>query len=181
MRILYLYDMKLINYLKHLILEADFEKILRIFPNLQKGMEKMILFQTAHQLYERNGEGELNNKILFLIDKDEYESGVNTKIIVESIDNNFYKIFDSFIDEFETGEKKKRIIFVDDFKLLEDIFIEYILEGKMLDETTMKVTIITSAYSTDKNYFKKLKKYTTTLVPLTESLNLQNIKVVYLF
>jgi hypothetical protein len=118
---------------------------------------------------------------LFLIDKDEYESGVNTKIIVESIDDNFYKIFDSFIDEFKSGEKKKRIIFVDDFKLLEDIFIEYILEGKMLDETTMKVTIITSAYSIDKNYFKKLKKYTTTLVPLTESLNLQNIKVVYLF
>ena len=173
--------MKLINLVKKLILESDFKTSFRIIPDLKKGMEKMILFQTAHQLYERNGGGELNNKILFLIDKDEYESGVNTKIIVESIDDNFYKIFDSFIDEFESGEKKKRIIFVDDFKLLEDIFIEYILEGKMLDETTMKVTIITSAYSIDKNYFKKLKKYTTTLVPLTESLNLQNIKVVYLF
>lgn len=181
MRILYLYDMKLITIVKKLILESDFKTSFRITPDLKKGMEKMILFQTAHQLYERNGEGKLDNKILFLIDKDEYESGVNTKIIVESIDNNFYKIFDSFIDEFESGEKKKRIIFVDDFKLLEDVFIEYILEGKMLDETTMKITIITSAYSLDKNYFKKLKKYTTTLVPLTESLNLENIKVVYLF
>lgn len=181
MRILYLYSMKLITLVKQLIFESDFKTSFRITPDLKKGMEKMILFQTAHQLYERNGEGELNNKILFLIDKDEYESGVNTKIIVESINNNFYKIFDSFIDEFESGEKKKRIIFVDDFRLLEDIFIEYILEGKMLDETTMKVTIITSAYSIDKNYFKKLKKYTTTLVPLTESLNLGDIKVIYLF
>jgi hypothetical protein len=103
MRILYLYDMKLINLVKELILESDFKTSFRITPDLRKGMEKMILFQTAHQLYERNGEAEFNNKILFLIDKDEYESGVNTKIIVESIDNNFYKIFDSFVDEFESG------------------------------------------------------------------------------
>lgn len=181
MSILYLYGMKLITIIKKLILESDFKTSFRITPDLKKGMEKMILFQTAHQLYERNGEGELNNKILFLIHTDEYKSGVNTKIIVESIDNNFYKIFDSFIDEFELGEKKKRIIFVDDFKLLEDIYIEYILEGKMLDETTMKVTIITSAYSEDKNFFKKLKNYDTTLVSLTESFSPENLKVVYLF
>jgi hypothetical protein len=180
--LLYLYDMKLINCLRYLILESEFQNEFKIFPSLKRDMEVILLYQTKHQRWERNGEGIIDNELIDKIYLGEYESGVNTNVIVESIDNNFYEIFDNFVSEIEQNDGNGvRIIFVDEFNLLDDVYIEYILAGKLLNETTLKVTIITSAYSTDKNFFKKLKNYDTTLVSLTESFSQENLKVVYLF
>lgn len=171
--------MKLINLLKYLILESSFkeEKI----TDLSDGMNKIILFETIHQKEDRGGEVPLNYSLLNRIIDDQYSSGVYTGIIVDSIDNNFSIVFNSIINEItKTNQKNVRIIFTDEFDLVEDKYIEYVLQGKIISPNVLKLSIVTSAYSNNKNYFKSSKTYNTTSVALSESFDFDRIKVIHL-
>ena len=170
--------MKLINLLKYLILESSFkeEKI----TDLSDGVNKIILFETIHQKEDRGGEVPLNYSLLNRIIDNQYGSGVYTGKIVESINNNFSIVFNSMINEITTNQKNARIIFTDEFDLVEDKYIEYVLQGKKITPNVLKLSIVTSAYSNNKNYFKSSKTYNTTSVALSESFDFERIKVIHL-
>jgi hypothetical protein len=170
--------MKLINLLKYLILESSFkeEKI----TDLSDGVNKIILFETIHQKEDRGGEVPLNYSLLNRIIDNQYGSGVYTRKIVESINNNFSIVFNSMINEITTNQKNARIIFTDEFDLVEDKYIEYVLQGKIITPNVLKLSIVTSAYSNNKNYFKSSKTYNTTSVALSESFDFERIKVIHL-
>ena len=170
--------MKLINLLKYLILESSFkeEKI----KNLSDGVNKIILFETIHQKEDRGGKVPLNYSLLNRIIDNQYGSGVYTEKIVESTNNNFSIVFNSMINEITTNQKNARIIFTDEFDLVEDKYIEYVLQGKIITPNVLKLSIVTSAYSNNKNYFKSSKTYNTTSVALSESFDFERIKVIHL-
>lgn len=144
--------MKIISILKNLIVEQ-----FKIFPVIEKGNKKIILYQTKHQRFDRGGDDPITNELIQRINKGFYKSGVNSRIIRKSIEKHFDKIFEEFKNNLPNNINYK-IIVVDGSEDYPANFIEYILGGNILDENVIRLDIITSAYSDDGGFLYNTKK-----------------------
>lgn len=144
--------MKIISVLKNLIIEQ-----FKIYPEIEKGKRKILLYQTKHQRNDRDGDVPITKELLQRINKGNYRGGVYSRLIRKSVEKHFDEIFKEFKNNLPSDINYK-IIVADGSENYPVNFIEYVLGGKILDENTIRLDIITSAYSDDGGYIYNTKK-----------------------
>jgi hypothetical protein len=183
--------MKLLSSLSELILEDDSfmsyrgrsrGREYRNYPNIRKGKRQIILFETFHQKVERSGDIDLsdptNSHIKYKMSMGDWKSGLPTSLIREDITKNFDKIWDESTSYLQTCNEDCRILFKSKHPEFEKI--EYVVAPTILDDKAIKLVIVTSASSYDKDYLRTLKRNDPTVTLSEGTLYYGNLKVVYL-
>ena len=173
--------MKLLKSLINLISENR-KREFRIFPNIRRGKRTIILYESFHQKYERSGDLDIyapeNRNIYAKMMEGFWKSGLPTDIIKKNIEENFDKIWDECTKYLETCQEDCRILFKSRDTDLEKI--EYVLAIEKLAENVLKLVVVTSYLSYDKDYLRTLKRNDPTVVISEGTINFEKIKVVYL-
>ena len=141
--------MKLIQVLNEIITEAY-----KVGRDLESKDKVIMLYQSHHQKVQRNGDDPTPKNLIYNVLNGNYKGGVNTLLIKNSISKNFEVVY----KKCETiNPENPRIIFIDDFEVGSGIYMEYVVASENAGFNTLKIDILTSGYSDDKNFFKTYK------------------------
>ena len=173
--------MKLLKSLTNLISENR-KSFFVVSRDIKNEGRRILLYESFHQKYERSGDLDIyspeNRHIYAKMMQGFWRSGLPSDIIKKNIEENFNKIWDECTKYLETCQEDCRILFKSRDADLEKI--EYILGMEKLDENTLRLVIITSYLSYDKDYLKSLKRNDPTVVISESVIDFEKIKVVYL-
>jgi hypothetical protein len=172
--------MKLLDTLKQIICESD-DFVNYKLETIKNDNNIFLVFDTYHQRFERGGEKKFDDVIEKLLINNQYKSGVDTNIILNSIRNKFYEILDILENEDDT----EPIILVDSFDRGSD-YIEYLIDFKKIkprfdpNDKIYKIKIITSAFSNDGLWLKKFGGQKSADRFIIENIKNYNFKIFYL-